>query len=366
MAMKIWRHISILALLFAIAGCSARHVQAQNVLTSTTQSVWNNASCAASFISSNPVQNIGQTVHIVTYAMDTSGPVTAQPALYIQGSFDGLSYLNISDAGVDDSGTLVGFGAYPYIRLQIVNSNPSSACTVSANYMGTQVSPSQVVGNLDISQYAKRVFTGAPAGTTATTGFFFTPYGNTAGYITFSGTSVPSGSTLTITGHEGATFTYSVSTTTGSSEYFLIPSVAQTQVDVTYMAGGSSAGAITVVYHFFKTGADEHPACEKSAIINTAAAGPTQIIAAVAGATPRVCSINLSSGTAEAIDLQQGTGTNCATGNAQLTGLTHLAANVPWMQNFPNAGLLGVPGNAVCIHLSGTNQSDGTITYSLY
>jgi hypothetical protein len=107
------------------------------------------------------------------------------------------------------------------------------------------------------------------------------------------------------------------------------------------------------------------PQCEKTAIVNLAAAGPTRFITNTGG-TVRICSLSVSSATAEAVDFQQGTGTNCGTGNSQLTGLYHLAANTPGAQIFPVGGLLAAVGNDVCVHLSGANQTDGTITYSQY
>ena len=137
-------------------------------------------------------------------------------------------------------------------------------------------------------------------------------------------------------------------------------------ITVTYTSGGASTSDLTVAYLFSKPGVVNYPLCEKTAIVNSASAGPTQIIAGVAGQSVRICSVNISSGTAEAIDLQQGTGTNCGTGNAQLTGLFHIGANGAAAMNYPNVGLVTTPSRAVCLHLSGANQTDGTITYSQY
>jgi hypothetical protein len=359
-----WLLIASLALLAALPA----HAQFTGYvgLQTTGQNVWSSTSCALGGLTlkSAPLQNIGQTVHIVTYTISQTPPL-AGPVVYIMGSTDNLTYQRLSDAGIG-GGTLVGYGAYPFLSVWVMNGG--TGCTITANYIGAQVSNPQPTGSNDSSAYEKEIFPVSSAGTTQTIAPFQTPYGNTAGIFVLTGTTIPAGSTLSVLTAEGSTLdTFAITSGSPSTpEIFLIPSVATADVGVTYTAGGASAGTLTGYYYFFKPGAAQSPGCEQQVVINTAAAGPTQLVAASGGSSVRICSINVSSGTAEAIDFQQGTGTNCGTGNSQLTGLTHLAANGPWIQNFPGGGLIALPGNAVCIHLSAANQTDGTITLSKF
>lgn len=339
--------------------------------TTTTPSVnlLNGANCASG-ITSAPIANIGQTVHFISYDLVFTG---TQPQISIIGSIDNVFYFPVSDVAMPANnvqGTLVGYGAVNYIKVQV--SSGATTCDITASYSGAQVTPPVTTGSVDAAIYQKQVFTGTSAGSAANTGLFAPPYGNTAGVLVVQTTgALPSGSTIGVyvqppvgvTIAQVATFTVSGAT---GQQTFVVPSVAGSQVEVVYTSGGSSSQNFSAAYEFFKPGASQSPQCEQTAIINTAAAGPTQEIAALNSTSIRVCSVNVSSATAEAIDFQQGTGTNCGTGNSQATGLSHLGASLPWIQSFPSGGLVLAPGNALCIHLSAGNQTDGTITYSHY
>lgn len=378
--MKFIRQISLIALLLSVAGCAARPAAAQFIgYTSpqtTTQPVFSSSSCASGLLKSANLTNIGQSVHVVTYSL-TPGAGNESPILRIMGSFDGISFVQLSDDGtvsqlLSQTSTLTGYGAYPFVQIWVVNG--STGCTATANYMGTSVSTTNPTGSSDLTAYYKVIAANPSAGNSYTS-TILTPYGNSAGSLTlsFSLGPGPAGSTIQVETEDPNTLatsviaTYAVSTAQNASQTFRIPTNPSPYVVVIYTAGTASTSDVGISYAFYKPGAEvTEPQCPQSMVINTAAAGPTQEIAALAGAKIRICSINVSSGTAEAIDFQQGTGTNCGTNNVQLTGLTHLAANSPWIQNFPTAGLVAIAGNAVCIHLSGANQTDGTITYSDY
>lgn len=379
--MKFIRQICAIVFLLSIVGCAARPARAQFIgYTSpqtTNQNIFNAASCATSPTKSASVANIGQSVHVLTYSFGSSVSTNANPIVRIMGSFDGTNFVQLSDDGLGailsgtQRATLTGYGAYPFVQIWVFGGN--TGCVITANYMGTSVSTTNPTGSSDVTAYDKILLPGGAAGTTQTISTFIPPYGNTAGYVTvvYSGAG-PAGSSIAVTIQDQITLqsttiaSFNLAATSNVIQMFAVPSVPTGGLSLTYTAGGASANNITIEYAFLKPGANPNPQCEKTLVINTAAAGPTQIIAGSGGASPRICSVNVGSGTAEAIDFQQGTGTNCATGNAQLTGLTHLAANAPWIQNFPQGGLVAGPGNAVCIHLSGANQTDGTITYSDY
>jgi hypothetical protein len=372
---KYLRRMLPLFVLCAIAGCSARQVKAQftgyvGLQTVAPGDVFSNTSCATSPTMSAALPNIGQSVYIVNYSL-AFNPGSVSPIVRILGSSDGVLYYPISDDGMSQNGFLVGYGVYNYIKIAVYGG--SGGCTITAAYNGSFAPPSIFPGNPDQTTYQKYLFTAVSAGTSQSANTFTPPYGTSAGFVALTATSAgfPSGSTFsvamadpnTVDGTTVATYPLAA---IGGTQYFAIPAVSGSEVSVTYTAGGASSNTFSATYIFTKPGIVNTPLGENPLVVNTASAGPTRVIVHSGSESARILSINLSSGTAEAIDLQQGTGTNCGTGNSQLTGLTHLAANAPWIQNFPGAGLIAKPGNDVCIHLSGANQTDGTITYSQY
>jgi hypothetical protein len=363
---RLFRHIlRLAAILFCFApGASAQFLGYTSPQT-VNQNVFTSVGCAASPLKSANLQNVGQSIHIVTYSVSGGSSPTI---VRIMGGTDGVNFTQISDEGMGTtstfSGTLIGYGSYPFIQVWVVGGN--SGCVATINYQGTSVGATNpATGSVDVTTYQKLVFLGQAAGTSTSTDFLV-PYGNMGGVMVFLGSSTPSGSTITIQGDSGGPL-FTFTTPANNNANFVVPNMPVSRVTLAYNSGGASSSPFSLIYIFSKPGnLPILPQCEKTAIINTAAAGPTQIIAASGSASVRVCSISVSSGTAEAVDFQQGTGTNCGTGNSQLTGLNHLAANTPFVESFPVGGLLSGTSNMVCIHLSGANQTDGTITYSQY
>ena len=363
---------TILALAaFAALACGA-HAQFLGYVSPQTvnQQVFTNTSCASGLLVSSPLQNVGQSVHIVQSTLSfTNGDV--QPVVEILGSADGVNYKIISDYGMGGtSSILVGYGVFAYIQVAITGG--TTGCLATLSYQGTSVSPQNNVGQSDVTAYQKYIFSGVSVGSNQNSAQnILPPYGSSGGVLVINGGGFPSGSTISVTANSANNATQTTIATfsienTNAPQTFVVPSVPTAQVNVYYVSGGASANTFNATYIFLKPGANDMPLCEKSYVINTASAGPTQIVAAVAGAQVRVCSISVGSGTAEGIDFQQGVGSNCGTGNSQLTGVYHLAANAPTTQSFPGGGLVALPGNAMCIHLSGANQTDGQITFSDY
>lgn len=336
-----------------------------------------NTSCATGSLISAPITNVGQSVHVISYNFGNSTGNLNGVVARIFASTDNVNYFQISDDGMPQAATpslLVGYGSYPFVKVYVIGG--STGCLVKVDYSGTSVSPPNSVGITDQTAYQKSLASAQSAGSNGVFQNLVTPYGNTSGVIVVQNAAIsggggpPAGSTITITASYSLLLAPSIATfaldTTAAVQSFVVPPYPTSGYKVTYTSGGASSNILSINYIFAKPGEPTAPLCEKTAIINTAAAGPTQIIAAVAGQSVRICSISVSSGTAEAIDFQQGQGTNCATGNAQLTGLYHAAANGIVSQNFPGGALVSLPSAATCVHLSGTNQTDGTITYSQY
>lgn len=107
------------------------------------------------------------------------------------------------------------------------------------------------------------------------------------------------------------------------------------------------------------------PACTSRAAITIAGAGTAEIVA-LSGATQiRVCHLSLGMAGATNVTLVQGTGANCAVGQANVTGayLNILGLAL----DFEGRSLVTLTaGNALCITNSAAVAGGGFVTYSQY
>ena len=100
--------------------------------------------------------------------------------------------------------------------------------------------------------------------------------------------------------------------------------------------------------------------CSMQTAVTLSAAGSTQVIAAAAGQTVRVCGVFLNSASAQDISIISGTGANCATGPTNLTGLFRQTAAL----NISTATGFAAPvGAAVCINQGSAVNTGGLILY---
>jgi len=107
------------------------------------------------------------------------------------------------------------------------------------------------------------------------------------------------------------------------------------------------------------------PACNSHAAITIAGAGTTQIVA-LSGATQiRICHFSLSLTGATNITLVQGTGANCVTGPANITGAY---ANILGLAlDLDGRSLVtAAAGQAVCVTNSAAVTGGGFVTYTQY
>ena len=107
------------------------------------------------------------------------------------------------------------------------------------------------------------------------------------------------------------------------------------------------------------------PACTSHAAITLAGAGTTQIVA-LSGATQiRVCHLSLGMNGATNITLVQGTGANCGTGTAGITGAYQNILGLAL--DFEGRSLVtGTAGNALCVTNSAAVTGGGFVTYAQY
>lgn len=104
-----------------------------------------------------------------------------------------------------------------------------------------------------------------------------------------------------------------------------------------------------------------------SVVISTSSAANNELVALTAGQRVHVCGYQLVGGGTVGVQFITGTGTACATNEADLTGVIPLAANTSVAVT--NAGATqfkGASASALCIELSDAVSVQGHMTYVKY
>lgn len=118
-------------------------------------------------------------------------------------------------------------------------------------------------------------------------------------------------------------------------------------------------------YRFNGSTWDREFACTNRAAFDLAGAGNTQIIAASGTTSVRICHISLSTTPPEDIKFTEGTGANCVTGTADLTGLYKQVTALAF--DFGSVGALrGSASQAICINQSSAQAAGGVVIYAQY
>lgn len=264
----------------------------------------------------------------------------------------------------------------------------ASAATYDLSFsVGERIVTSDVTVNLTGGDLA----VDRPANTTAT----FTvplPNGGSGGavYFTFSAATC-SGSTLTVSAgpdssHQVTLLNAASLTATANTQAFTIVALPATIAVVTYTTGcAASAATYDLTFAFGEriitanlsgtfSGGDTSVTVEASAYIcnrfvavnfTAAGAGATQIIAGDSTARIRLCHFTATPSTATSVQLQQGTGANCATGTGNLTGayanVATMALDFGWW-----SALLSDYGSNVCVNVGAATTVTGVAVYALF
>lgn len=172
--------------------------------------------------------------------------------------------------------------------------------------------------------------------------------------------------TLTATGINAGRVT---ATLYGYKERASAVSVAGT----TTVAGSAALGAVPgspMVMGGYGSGASPgvvapFTICDLSAPITlAAAAGATQIVALAAAKSIRVCHVSMSMAAPVDIKLIRGTGANCVTGPADVTGVYSTAMALAL--DFVNGPVVVTVAEALCVNLGQAVAGGGMITYALF
>lgn len=142
--------------------------------------------------------------------------------------------------------------------------------------------------------------------------------------------------------------------------------IANSIVGLTVCATGFTCYQPIWPYVFNGSTWDRSYACTNTAAISVSAAATTEIIALTASTKIRICSGLLSISLTGTATIVQGTGTNCGTGQAGLTGAINLTTATPVPFNGGSSPLLqATTANAVCI-TAATGNVTGWFTYAKF
>lgn len=106
--------------------------------------------------------------------------------------------------------------------------------------------------------------------------------------------------------------------------------------------------------------------CPNTAVINVTAAATTEIVPLTGGQTIRVCSFGFAMSAAGTTQFVNGTGTNCGTGTANVSGAIPLATGTPLAMGDGTAAVFRTPvSNALCV-AAVTGNAVGFLTWAKY
>lgn len=266
------RFLFPILVLLLLTGCAARQSRAQFIGYTSPQTVQatlaTNTACSGTTQSFTTgvtpgFRNLGQTQH---YAFVTFTGTPTKAIASIQGLDVNNNATTISDAmqgqpvnsGITSS-VLVGLGYFPNIRISIIC---SAGASFSITYMGASATAFQPEGTQLTTLVDKTLFAGASAGSSDSSIPAVPPFGNLAGALVFNyvGGTGPTGSTLVVScGGSTSTsalglshaqqFTYSLAQT-ASQQFFIVPSSACPNYQVSYNSGGASANTFNLEYFF--------------------------------------------------------------------------------------------------------------------
>ena len=132
----------------------------------------------------------------------------------------------------------------------------------------------------------------------------------------------------------------------------------------------ASAQALTIISNDPNTGARVSvplPGATASAAINISTSTTTQLVALAAAQAIYVTHFDVIAGGTGTIQFVYGTGANCGTGQAVLTGAYPLTAQVGIVAGVGLGAVLVVPaGNALCAVTVGAVQYSGAVSYGQF
>lgn len=310
-------------LLTLLLCCSAALAQVTYTAPqSDTQKIFNAVTTAQS---SGCLQNQGQNIWASSYSITVAASLVDYRLEYSFNSDAATcttgTWFAFSDDATDLSqGTVVGVGAYPYVRANLV-AYGSGGGTFTSWYTASSAAPGTLHGNYNPTQLVREVvFSNVNDGATQVVSIPV-PYGSTGGMLVAQDfTHVwGAGASLSINAFIGKEFIgvgpsagYLLPTTTLNAS-FLVESTPASSIQVNYAPGATTGGTVSIYYVFFKPGvyppANSQPPLAFNSH-NTSAANA----AVTATLTP-----NGASGDVLASVYVYSVSARCSAGSAQLT-----------------------------------------------
>jgi hypothetical protein len=310
--------------------------------------------------------DLGQTLHMLIYN-GAAGDVDIR----LEASFNSDAatcttgtWFPISDEGgnppASGSNTVLGIGAYPFVRANLVTCGSCSAgvATLTASYTGTSALSGSPFGSYSSAQPIRKIlFIDVSTDSNQATSAFYTPYGSMAGLIVVQPTGAfPASATLLIdcqdTGVSGA-FSQTLPTGAPVALTFSTPATPCINAKVRYTQGGSTAQTFTAFYYFFPPGsalpAPAQPAVpvNKEVTAVNATASVTLTLTSVSLQRGHVFSVSArcSAGTAQLLVVDTTTSTNLWTSAPGEVGTTTF--KYQW-----NPGLAGAARDTIQVQLT--------------
>jgi hypothetical protein len=303
--------LSLLGLLAPDAACG----QTTYIIPQTvTSAPFNNVTCTGTDQFA-VVQNLGQASHSISASNISASAIFV--TFKLQGSYDGVKFLDISDTGTASSNGVKADGSFPIVRVDLVC---TSGATVTIQYSGAGQTPGKEYGGYQLGELDKFLQMGAASGSNGGGPIVQTPFANGAGQLVFTylGAAGPAGSTLLVKCQSQGAITpitvvvYAVSLTTQAvSQYFIIPSTpACPFASVVYTSGGASAATYNLEYVFAQPGT-QIPSGFYSHITTTTAT----VVKASAGVLHAVSINTGGAGTVSILDIVGSSCTGTPAGN---------------------------------------------------
>jgi hypothetical protein len=124
---------------------------------------------------------------------------------------------------------------------------------------------------------------------------------------------------------------------------------------------GSTTSATQRVVEAYDSGVC-NPKDTAQVAISVSSSGNNELVALTSAQTIYICDLTLISNGTVGVQLIYGTGTACATGETNMSGVLPLVANSGWTHDYAGR-LKTAEANAFCLELSGAVQVDGILTY---
>jgi hypothetical protein len=285
------------------------------------------------------VANFGQISHAAQ--ITSIGATVQQLSIVLQGSSDGVNFVNISDVAngltPNTTASVSATGYNPVVRAQVVCSPVGGSSTFSLSYSGVAGGTAAPSGVFLTAQVDKQLALNAPAGTSTNfpaAGGQSTPYGNSSGLIMFSYLAAgPANSNIIVTCRSAvggpnvgySTMQFNLQTTT-VAQVFPVPATPCLNFLVAYTAGGASAATYDLDYIFNPPGTQTQPPYLYTRVTSTGAI----IVKTVPGFLHNV---NINTGAAGTVTVFDIPGASC-TGTPAVNQVAIITATTTTLQTF--------------------------------